>query len=219
MTDHFTPANLDLAHEIIDRYPVKRSAMIPLLHLAQEQDGWVTEDAMRQIAELVGVTPAEVLGTCSFYEMFKRRPVGRFLINICGTLSCQLMGAGELIHHAERKLGITSGDTTPDGLFTLAVAECQAACTEAPCLQVNYRHRYRVTPEDFDILVDELRSEADRGEGPDPGNPDAGGVPRHGVLSLSRQHIPAERAAGPSSPTSDQGPPAWMPPPDAEEQK
>src|SRR3954464_10305783 len=141
----FTDANLSLAGDIIARYPVKKSALIPLLHLAQEQDGYVTNDAMAHIAELVDVTPAEVYGTATFYEMFQFEPVGRYVINICGTMSCALLGAHELIHHAERSLGVKTGSTTPDGLITLNRAECQAACTEAPCLQVNYRYRYRVT--------------------------------------------------------------------------
>ena len=84
--------NLETAHEILARYPVKKSALIPLLHLAQEQDGHLTDDAMAHIAELTGVTPAEVLGTASFYEMFKLEPVGRYVINICQTMSCQLKG-------------------------------------------------------------------------------------------------------------------------------
>ena len=82
-------ANVGLAREIIGRYPRPKSALIPLLHLAQEQDGYVTDDAMAHIAELVGFTPAEVLGTCSFYEMFKREPVGRYLVNICSNISCR----------------------------------------------------------------------------------------------------------------------------------
>ena len=126
----FTDENLALAEEIIGRYPKARSAMIPLLHLAQEQEGWVTDDAMTQIGELVGTTSAEVLGTCSFYEMFKRHPVGKYVINICTTMSCALMGAGDLMKHAESRLNVKSGSTTPDGLFTLEGAECQAACTD-----------------------------------------------------------------------------------------
>src|SRR5688500_20276848 len=103
-----------LAREIIARYPRAKSALIPLLHLAQEQDGYVTQDAMRHIAELLGVTPAEVYGTATFYEMFRFQPTGRYLINICGTMSCALMGAGDLMHHAEDVLGIKAGSTTPE---------------------------------------------------------------------------------------------------------
>jgi NADH-quinone oxidoreductase subunit E len=195
----FTDANLTTAREIIARYPRPKSALIPLLHLAQEQDGWVTDEAMRQIAELVGVTPAEVLGTGTFYEMFQFEPVGRYLINICGTMSCALMGADELFHTAERVLGIRAGGTTADGLITLHRAECQAACTEAPCLQVNYRYRYRITPTELEQLIDDLRAGRLDGE-----------IPPHGTLATVRQHIPADRGVGAVDPDDELGPPAWV---------
>ena len=176
-------ASLRVAQEIISRYPVKKSALIPLLHLAQEQDGHVTNEAMTHIAELVGVTPAEVLGTCSFYEMFKLHPVGKYVVNICTNISCQLSGGEELLHHAEETLGIRSGGTTDDGLFTLEDVECIAACTEAPCLQVNYRYMNKVSNEGFDVLVDSIRDGSIS-------------LPKHGTLALTRQHIPEDRAAG-----------------------
>ena len=131
-----TDANVAIARDIIARYPRRKSALIPLLHLSQEQNGHITQDAMRHIAELLDLTPAEVYGTATFYEMFRFQPTGRYLINVCGTMSCALMGGHELMHHAEVVLGIKAGSTTPDGLITLQHAECQAACTEAPTLQV-----------------------------------------------------------------------------------
>lgn len=194
-------ANVQLAREIIGRYPRPRSATIPLLHLAQQQDGYVTNEAIGHIAELVGATPAEVLGTCTFYEMFKMEPVGKYVVNICGTLSCALMGADELMHHAEQRLGVKAGGTTPDGLFTLERAECQAACTEAPCLQVNYRYRFRVTPEQLDALLDDLAAGRLEHE-----------IPPHGTLARVRQHIPADRAVGAVPPELVTAPPAWVAP-------
>ena len=190
--------NVKLAREIIARYPRARSATIPLLHLAQEQDGHVTNDAMAHIAELVGATPAEVYGTASFYEMFKFEPVGRYLVNICGTMSCALMGADELIHHAEERLGVRVGGTTSDGMFTLERAECQAACTEAPCLQVNYRYRFRVTPESFDSLVDDLRAGRLASE-----------IPDHGTLATVRQGT-SERIVGAVAPENVTSNPEWF---------
>ncbi|MFN5601074.1 MAG: NADH-quinone oxidoreductase subunit NuoE [Acidimicrobiaceae bacterium] len=191
--------NVRLAREIIGRYPKPRSATIPLLHLAQEQDGYVTNEAMAHIGELVGATSAEVYGTASFYEMFKFEPVGKYLINICGTMSCALMGAEELMHHAEERLGIHMGGTTPDGMFTLERAECQAACTEAPCLQVNYRYRFRVTPQNFDDLVNQLSSGQLTEE-----------IPQHGTLAVTRQHIPADRGVGAVDPELVTEGPAWL---------
>jgi NADH-quinone oxidoreductase subunit E len=191
--------NVRLAREIIGRYPKARSATIPLLHLAQEQDGYITNDAMAHIGELVGATSAEVYGTASFYEMFKFEPVGKYLINICGTMSCALMGAEELMHHAESRLGIHMGGTTPDGLFTLEKAECQAACTEAPCLQVNYRYRFRVTSENFDTLIDQLQAGELNSE-----------IPAHGTVAVVRQHIPADRGVGAVAPEDVTDGPAWL---------
>ena len=194
-----TEENVRLAREIIGRYPKPRSATIPLLHLAQEQDGFVTNAAMEHIGELVGATSAEVYGTASFYEMFKFEPVGKYLINICGTMSCALMGAEELMHHAEDRLGIHMGGTTADGLFTLEKAECQAACTEAPCLQVNYRYRFRVTAENFDTLIDQLQAGELTNE-----------IPTHGTVATIRQHIPADKGVGAVAPENVTESPAWL---------
>ena len=195
-------ANVALAKEIIGRYPKARSATIPLLHLSQEQNGFITNEAMAHIGELVGATSAEVYGTCTFYEMFKMEPVGKYLINVCGTMSCALMGAEELIHHAEHRLGIKAGSTTPDGLITLDHAECQAACTEAPCAQINYRFRYRMTTADMDSLIDDLQAGRLTEE-----------IPPHGTVARVRQHIPADRAVGAVPPESVSTPPVWMPTP------
>jgi NADH-quinone oxidoreductase subunit E len=193
----FNPANTELALEIIGRYPRPKSALIPLLHLSQEQDGYVTDEGMEHIAELIGITPAEVLGTCTFYEMFKREPVGRYLVNVCTNISCLLNGGEELLHHAEQTLGIKAGNTTADGVFTIEEVECIAACTEAPALQVNYRYCHRVSNEQFDQLVSDLRTGA------------RDDIPPHGTLALVRQHIPADRSAGAAVPEVKVEP-AWM---------
>ena len=180
-----SPQNVELAKEIIARYPRTRSALIPLLHVAQEQDGYVAEDAMEHIAELLGLTPAEVLGTCSFYEMFKREPVGTYLVNVCEGISCMLMGGYELVHHAEEKLGVKVGGTTEDGLFTLQAVECIAACDGAPCLSVNYRYQLDVSHAGFDELVDEIRAGKRTDE-----------IPPHGTTTRIRQKHAPERWSG-----------------------
>ena len=182
-----SPTNVELAREIIARYPRSRSALIPLLHVAQEQDGWVTEDAMDHIAELLALTPAEVLGTCSFYEMFKREPVGKYLVNICNGISCMLLGSEQLIAHAEEKLGVKPGATTDDGLITLDEVECIAACDGAPCLAVNYRYTTDVSHAGFDELVDDLRA----GRVTD--------IPPHGTTTRVRQKHTAEQWSGKGS--------------------
>lgn len=181
----FTPENVELAEQIIARYPRKRSATIPLCHLAQEQDGHLTDEAMEHIAELVGTEPAEVRGVASFYEMFKMHPVGKYLVGVCTNISCMLLGGEELLQHCSKKLGVKPGATTADGMFTLEETECLAACTEAPMLQVNYRYFHNLTHEQFDALVEDLRAGKLDGE-----------VPPHGTLSRIRQEIPEDRAFG-----------------------
>ena len=195
-----TAENTILAREIIGRYPLPKSALIPLLHLAQEQDGYVSDEAMVHIAELVGVTPAEVIGTCSFYEMFKREPVGEYLVNVCTNISCMLVGGEELLHHLEERLGIRPGSTTADGMFTLEDVECIAACTEAPCLTVNYRYFHKISHDEADQLLDDLKAGRRAHE-----------VPKHGTLGRVRQQIPAERRAGVAVP-GECTTPVWLTP-------
>lgn len=184
-----TPDNLEVARQIIHRYPHSRSALIPLCHLVQGQDGYLSEDGMEHIADLLGITPAEVMGTASFYEMFKLHPVGRYLVGVCTNISCLLLGGEELLEHAERRLGVKAGGTTSDGMFTLEEMECLAACTEAPCLQVNYRYATRVTGEQFDRLVEDLRAGRLADE-----------IPSHGVLARVRQDAAPDRWAGTGAP-------------------
>jgi NADH-quinone oxidoreductase subunit E len=172
----FSESNVVVAKEIIGRFPRAKSALIPLLHLAQEQDGYVTRDAMAHIAELVNVTTAEVYGTATFYEMFKFEPIGKYCVNVCTNIACQLLGGWELLEHAEHALGIKAGSTTEDGLFTIEDVECIAACTEAPAIQVNYRYRYKVTTENLDQLIDDLRAGRLNDE-----------IPPHGTLARVRQ--------------------------------
>ena len=190
-------ANEAQAAEIIGWFPRPRSALIPLLHLAQAQDGYLTDGAMRRIAELVGATPAEVKGTAGFYEMFRFEPVGTYLVNVCTNISCLLWGGEELLEHACESLDVEVGGTTDDGMFTVEEAECIAACTEAPCLQVNYRYRGRVTPADFDRLIEDLRAGRT-------------GIASHGVLAQVRQSIPAERLAGVVPPNQAREAPVWL---------
>ena len=194
----FTPQNEALAREIIARYPEPRSATIPLCHLAQEQEGWLSEEAMEHVAELVGSTPAEVRGTASFYEMFKLHPVGRYCVNVCTNISCQLTGGEDLLAHAEDVLGVRAGGTTEDGMFTLEDVECVAACTEAPALQVNYRYFHKVDIAAFDQLIADLRA----------GSLD-GVIPPHGTLALVRQDLGADRIANITAP-EEQSEPVWL---------
>jgi NADH-quinone oxidoreductase subunit E len=175
---HLTSETVDRAEQIIALYPEPRSALIPLCHLAQEQDGWLTPEAMRDIAGLIGVTPTELFGTASFYDMLHTEPVGTHLVAVCTNIACLLNGAAELLEHACRSLGVRAGGTVADGTITLEEAECLADCDRAPCVQVNHRFVGAQTPETFDQLMDELRS-GRRSED----------IPDHGTLNRVRRTV------------------------------
>ncbi|MDQ1396137.1 MAG: NADH-quinone oxidoreductase subunit [Acidimicrobiaceae bacterium] len=168
--------NVQRARDLIALYPMPRSALIPALHVLQEQDGYLTTDGMEHVAELIGITPAEVYGTATFYDMFFTEPVGRHLVSVCTNIACLLNGAYELFEHAEEKLGVRGGATTPDGAFTLEEVECIALCGNAPCLTVNWRFFGDMTNDKFDALADDLRAGRLADE-----------VPPHGTLSRTRR--------------------------------
>jgi NADH-quinone oxidoreductase E subunit len=174
------------AEEMVALYPERRSALIPLCHLAQEQDGWLRPDAISEIGELCGVTAAEVKGTASFYDMLHTEPVGKYVVAVCTNIACLLGGALELLEHAESTLGVRAGGTTPDGVFTLHEAECLADCDKTVCVQVNHRYVGAQSPETFDALLDDLRA----------GRLDET-VPPHGTLVRVRRSVglQAERDA------------------------
>jgi NADH-quinone oxidoreductase subunit E len=181
------------AEELLELYPHPRSALIPICHLAQEQDGWLRPEAIAEIAELVGLAPAEVLGTASFYDMLHTEPVGRYLVAVCTNIACLLRGAYELLEHAEEHLDIRTGGTTADGMFTLEEAECLADCGRAPICQVNHRFFGDLTPQSFDTLVAELRAGRHDAEVPPHGTLIR--VRRQGGLRVDDDTIARERAA------------------------
>ena len=129
---HLAPEVVEEARQLLELYPHRRSALIPICHLAQEQDGWLGPEAVEEIAALVGVTPAEVVGTASFYEMLHTEPVGTYVVSVCTNIACMLKGAYELLDHIQDRLGVRPGATTADGVFTLEDAECIADCGRAP---------------------------------------------------------------------------------------
>lgn len=190
---HLSEDVLARARQLVGLYPHPRSALIPICHLAQEQDGWLRPEAVEEIAELVGVTPAEVVGTASFYDMLHTEPVGRYVVAVCTNIACMLRGAYELLEHVEERLDVGVGGTTADGLFTVEDAECLADCGRAPCLQVNHRFFGNVTPESFDRLVDDLSAGRLADEVPPHGT--LVRVRRQGGLRVPAEQVAAERAA------------------------
>jgi len=153
----FAEETLKTFEQIVARYPVKRSALIPILHEVQARHGYLTQGAMAAVAEYLGLHPVEVAETASFYDLLHLRPVGRHLILFCHNLSCTLLGAERVLAHLERRLGIRVGETTPDGLFTLRRMECLASCGTAPVMQVNGEYHENLTEAMVDEIVDRLR--------------------------------------------------------------
>ena len=192
-----TAENLQRARQLIGLYPQSRSALIPMLHIVQEQDGWLTPDGMGHVAELLEIDPAEVYGTASFYDMFFTHPVGRHLVSVCTNLACLLNGADELLEHAETRLGVAPGGTTADGQFTLEEVECIAFCGAAPCLAVNWRFFGNIGNDDFDGLVEDLAA-----------GRLADDVPPHGTLNRVRRRVGLmAAAAGPPPAHEDEATP------------
>jgi NADH-quinone oxidoreductase E subunit len=156
----FTPALRARLDRILQRYPPDRrkSALLPALYLVQEQQGHVTGAAMTHVAEILGCTRAEVEDVVSYYVMFFTQPVGKYVLQVCRTLSCGLNGAGRVIEELSKLLGVRVGETTPDGMFTLMEMECLGACDRAPVIMVNNEHWHECQkPEDLASLLTGLR--------------------------------------------------------------
>jgi NADH-quinone oxidoreductase subunit E len=146
----FTAENLARARDIIARYPVAKSATLPLMHLAQDQDGWVSPQAMEEIGRLLDMTAAQVLGVCSFYTMFKREPVGRLVVSVCTNVSCLVNGGPELLRSLDDRY-------LDDDDVHVEEVECIAACDLAPAMQVNYDFHGPMTSEAAESIVDEYK--------------------------------------------------------------
>jgi len=143
--------------EVISHYPLKRSAVLPVLWIAQRTWGWVPPAALRLVARTLELPEPEVFGIATFYTMFNLEPVGRHHLQVCMTLSCSLMGADRLFRHLEERLRIGHGETTPDGRFTLRRVECLAACGRGPCMQVGLDYHENLDESRVDALLETLR--------------------------------------------------------------
>ena len=160
----FTRRHRDYLDELLTKYPPdrKRSAVLAALYLVQDQQGYLTGNGMRHIAEILEMTPAEVEDVASYYVMFFKEPVGKYVIQVCRTLSCALAGAERVTEAFADKLGVGPGHTDPSGTFTLLEFECLGACDRAPVVMINNEHWHeKVTPERCAELVEELKT---RGE-------------------------------------------------------
>jgi NADH-quinone oxidoreductase E subunit len=144
--------------ELIQKYPSKRSALIPALYIVQREMGYVTPEGIEYVGNLLGMTPAQITEVASFYTMLFLKPVGKNVLWVCHNLSCNLCGAEEIIAHLEKKLGIRAGETTSDGTFTLLRQECLASCDTGPMMQVNDDYEENLTPKRVDEILEKLRN-------------------------------------------------------------
>ncbi|MTJ84125.1 MAG: NADH-quinone oxidoreductase subunit NuoE [Telmatospirillum sp.] len=192
----FTADNLDKAKALIAKHPAgrQRSAMLPLLDLAQRQEGWVSLAAMNAVAAMLEVAPIEVYEVATFYSMFQLKPTGRYHLQVCTNLPCMLRGSADIVATCETELGIGIGQTTADGMFTLSEVECLGACVNAPVIWVGDDYY-----EDLDVeSTKELIRAFKRGETPTPGSSRGrqGSAPEGGPTTLLTPVAPSPRTAG-----------------------
>ncbi len=154
---HWSRENQSRAESILDSYPEKRSALMPLLYVASLEHEYVSEDAMREVAALTGVTPVQVESVASFYTMFKREPVGNYLVSVCTSVVCYLKNGDDVLEAVEGTAGVDSGGTTHDGAISVEHVECIGACGGAPAIQVNYETVEGLSRENAAALVNWLR--------------------------------------------------------------
>lgn len=162
MSIQFSDEKLKKVSEIIARYPEgkQKSALLPVLHLAQEQFGWLSAETMDYVASLLSIEPIEVYEVATFYSMYNLKPVGKYLFEVCQTGPCMIQGSDDIIAYIGEKLGIKPGETSTDGLFTLKTVECLGACGYAPMMQLGKHFREHLTREKVDIIIEECRNNA-----------------------------------------------------------
>lgn len=158
----FSQEKLKKVNEIVARYPEgkQKSALIPVLHLAQEQFGWLSAETMDYVASLLQLEPIEVYEVATFYSMYNLKPVGKYMFEVCQTGPCMLRGCDDIIAYIGEKLNIKPGETTSDGLFTLKTVECLGACGYAPMMQLGKHFKEHLTKEKVDAIIEECRKNA-----------------------------------------------------------
>lgn len=163
MSLSFSDEKLKEVQSIVDRYPQgkQKSALIPVLHLAQEEfGGWLSTETMDYVASVLNLKPIEVYEVATFYSMFNLKPVGKYLFEVCQTGPCMLNGSDDIVKYIYEKLGIKPGETTPDGMFTLKTVECLGACGYAPMMQQGKYYKEHLTKEKIDAIIAECRNTA-----------------------------------------------------------
>jgi NADH-quinone oxidoreductase subunit E len=153
----FSPQLAARFDSLVEKYPVKRSALIPMLLYAQDEVGYLSDAVIVEVAERIGITPLDVRNVATYYSMLRFKPVGKYNVQVCTNISCMLRGAYDVFEKFQEELGIGHKGVTADGLFSLEEVECIGACSWAPAVQVNYDYHHQVTPEKLDRLLDGLR--------------------------------------------------------------
>jgi NADH-quinone oxidoreductase subunit E len=153
----FSPAAKKKIEWLFTRYPLKEAALLPVLRIAEEEFGEIDDGAVLRVAEEVGVSPGHVFGVLTFYTHYRRPGDGKYVVQVCSTVSCALRGARDVVHHLEERFGCTPGQTTPDGKFTLKKVECLASCDTAPVVQINDDYHENLTLEKLDRALDALK--------------------------------------------------------------
>lgn len=156
MAVEFSQSALNDYNEILARYPEKEAAILPTLHLAQREFGYLSGEVVEYVSSLLGFSEARIFGVATFYTMYNKKPVGRHHVQVCKNISCSLLGASHIIEYISTKLGIEPGETTADGKFTLSLVECLGSCGTAPMMQVNDDYHENLAIEKIDGILDEL---------------------------------------------------------------
>lgn len=157
MSPEFSVQTKERIKETISRYPKKEAALLPVLHLAQQELGFITTEAERWVAKMLGIKPIKVREAVTFYTMFYQEKKGKYHIQVCSNLTCSLLGAEKLIDYLEEQLKLELGQTTPDGKFTLSTVECLGACEEAPCMQINFDYHGNLNKKKIDSILAGLK--------------------------------------------------------------
>ncbi len=157
MSWQFNEKNEKKFQELLKRYPKKDSLTLPSLWMIQHQDGWICENAMKYLADRLDMSPMDIYSIASFYSMFHLKPIGRYNIQICKTLSCRLRGSENIKKHIESRLGIKAGQSTKDMKFTITEVECLGSCGTAPCVCINEDYIQNSTPQKIDAILDGLK--------------------------------------------------------------
>jgi NADH-quinone oxidoreductase subunit E len=164
-TTIFSPQLAARFDKLVTVYPMKRSALVPMLLYAQDEVGYLSDAVVAEVAERIGITEHDVRSVISYYSLMRTKPAGKFNVQVCTNISCMLRGGNELLEHCKKRLGIGNKGVTPDGVFSLEEVECIGACSWAPAVQVNYDFHENLTPEAMDKVLESYRSRAEKGTG------------------------------------------------------